>query len=480
MVQVDFLPFATGVDANVESQADYAASDAVTNGFQTGVADPAACNKAWRQGAFVGAAVAKLMAEANNANVLDDGNLDGFVAGLRAGLLNTVAQLALTGSAILGTDNFYVDFSKYPDGTLINGITSQSGQVLNTTGDGAGTAVVNGGQATFPGGNCYMFINGWGQRNFRMGMRVTWLIDGGAGQNTVCLAAGRGDFLSNMIHTIQQFQADGSPTLWGVDGEPSPWQPDQWPRYAGTREYFRVENDDIAPVPLNVETEFEMVICGNYMQYIIDNGRIIKTYYQPNGYFQQQMGQWAFWQNQFANATKISRIWASKLTEAEIAAFNPYPRPLLGSDGHGYQVDDEYLFAKRPTLPKNVPTAIFKMTPKIAGDQTASNVTIYLGLAPDGLPGLCTEQSTWYIPVCAQGGVPQIIAQPVRKSVDQNSLSAGQMQVTATTLTAAVVGNDIVLTLTPTISGANAGDANNVLTHVRVEMLGPQLPTTSP
>ncbi|WP_298165139.1 hypothetical protein [Novosphingobium sp.] len=78
----DFLPFATGAGANVVSQALYAADTAVTNGFSSGIASSAKFNKVFRQASFVAAGVATWMANALNANIPDDGNLNNFVANL--------------------------------------------------------------------------------------------------------------------------------------------------------------------------------------------------------------------------------------------------------------------------------------------------------------------------------------------------------------------------------------------------------------
>ena len=75
----DFLPFATGSGANVESQATWATDAAVTNGFSSGIASSAKFNKAIRQGTFIAAGVAQWVANAIKGNVPDDGNLTNLV-----------------------------------------------------------------------------------------------------------------------------------------------------------------------------------------------------------------------------------------------------------------------------------------------------------------------------------------------------------------------------------------------------------------
>ena len=83
----DFLPFATGEDANVMSQADYAALPAVENGFQSGVASSQQLNKVWRQSSTVAAAIAQFICDNQPDDVLDDGNVPAFTSKLQAALI---------------------------------------------------------------------------------------------------------------------------------------------------------------------------------------------------------------------------------------------------------------------------------------------------------------------------------------------------------------------------------------------------------
>ena len=91
-VENDFLPFATGVGANVIDQSDYVIAEGswVGTGFQTGIATSDQLNKVWRQSSFVAAAVAALMANTLGVNILDDGNLAEFVVNLT----NTIETLS--------------------------------------------------------------------------------------------------------------------------------------------------------------------------------------------------------------------------------------------------------------------------------------------------------------------------------------------------------------------------------------------------
>lgn len=82
MPEIDFLPFATAVDANVLDQADYAAASWVTEGFADGIAVSEYLNKVWRQSAFISAALANYVSQQTGLDVLDDGNLAGFITKL--------------------------------------------------------------------------------------------------------------------------------------------------------------------------------------------------------------------------------------------------------------------------------------------------------------------------------------------------------------------------------------------------------------
>ncbi|MEH5098998.1 hypothetical protein PO486_14020 [Atlantibacter hermannii] len=85
MATNDFKPFATGAGANVMSQSDYQALEALITGFQSGKASSAQVNKALRQATFISSALAQFVADKTGQDVLDDGNLSAFVAKLTNG-----------------------------------------------------------------------------------------------------------------------------------------------------------------------------------------------------------------------------------------------------------------------------------------------------------------------------------------------------------------------------------------------------------
>lgn len=78
----DFLAFAIGGGANVVDQADYAAASYVTDGYSAGLAVSEQLNKTWRQSSFIAAALAQYVSNQTGLDVLDDGDLAGFITKL--------------------------------------------------------------------------------------------------------------------------------------------------------------------------------------------------------------------------------------------------------------------------------------------------------------------------------------------------------------------------------------------------------------
>ena len=72
----DFIGFATGGSANVATQADYAAAPEITGGMSaSSMASSKMCNKVWRQGANMAAALGRIAA-ARGYDALDNGDLN--------------------------------------------------------------------------------------------------------------------------------------------------------------------------------------------------------------------------------------------------------------------------------------------------------------------------------------------------------------------------------------------------------------------
>lgn len=84
MATNNIKPFATGAGANVTSQADWEALPALSSGFLSGKASSAQINKAIRQALFIASALAQYTSDKSGLDVLDDGDVPGFIAKMEA------------------------------------------------------------------------------------------------------------------------------------------------------------------------------------------------------------------------------------------------------------------------------------------------------------------------------------------------------------------------------------------------------------
>ena len=85
MAKNDFKAFATDRNANVISQAEWEALPALLSGFTAGKASSAQVNKVIRQASFIAAALAQYVSDKTQRDVLDNGDLPGFVELLGSG-----------------------------------------------------------------------------------------------------------------------------------------------------------------------------------------------------------------------------------------------------------------------------------------------------------------------------------------------------------------------------------------------------------
>ncbi|WGM00497.1 tail fiber protein [Arsenophonus nasoniae] len=90
MPKNEILPFAIADGANVLPADEYQKLPARNNGFSAGVARSQELNKVWRQASVIAHVVAQFIAETNNSDVLDDGNVDKLKAGLISALSKNV------------------------------------------------------------------------------------------------------------------------------------------------------------------------------------------------------------------------------------------------------------------------------------------------------------------------------------------------------------------------------------------------------
>ncbi|HFO4004594.1 hypothetical protein L2W25_08710 [Escherichia coli] len=85
MAKNDFKAFATDRKANVISQEEWEALPALLSGFTAGKASSAQVNKVIRQASFIAAALAQFVSDKTQRDVLDNGDLPGFVELLGSG-----------------------------------------------------------------------------------------------------------------------------------------------------------------------------------------------------------------------------------------------------------------------------------------------------------------------------------------------------------------------------------------------------------
>ncbi|HGD9019019.1 TPA: tail fiber protein [Escherichia coli] len=85
MAKNDFKAFATDRNANVISQEEWEALPALLSGFTAGKASSAQANKVIRQASFIAAALAQFVSDKTQRDVLDNGDLPGFVELLGSG-----------------------------------------------------------------------------------------------------------------------------------------------------------------------------------------------------------------------------------------------------------------------------------------------------------------------------------------------------------------------------------------------------------
>lgn len=98
----NFKPFALDPNANVTSQADWEALPALLSGFTAGKASSAQVNKAIRQASFIAAALAQYTANKSGLDVLDDGDLNGFISKMRTAFGKDFQALDATLTALSG------------------------------------------------------------------------------------------------------------------------------------------------------------------------------------------------------------------------------------------------------------------------------------------------------------------------------------------------------------------------------------------
>lgn len=125
-VENDFLPFAYGGAANVETQAAYVAdTSTLQNGFSSGVAQSGKLNKVWRQSSIMSAVLAQFIVDLSGQPAIDDGT----TATLEANLVAAIRSATKTGVILAdtGAANAYTAVNAPPlvSGTWVDGVVQQ-------------------------------------------------------------------------------------------------------------------------------------------------------------------------------------------------------------------------------------------------------------------------------------------------------------------------------------------------------------------
>lgn len=120
----EYLPVATAVGANVDSQANFAGSGYQEVGFQSGLAKSNQANKVWRQASMVAAAITNFIVNVLGINVPDDGNLTNLVSQFTAAV--TQAGTGIQTQAFSATPAFNIALGTKIDMTLTGSVTSST------------------------------------------------------------------------------------------------------------------------------------------------------------------------------------------------------------------------------------------------------------------------------------------------------------------------------------------------------------------
>ncbi|EEV9001190.1 hypothetical protein ABXQ18_000860 [Escherichia coli] len=156
MAKNDFKAFATGKNANVMSQEEWEALPALLSGFTAGKASSAQVNKVIRQASFIAAALAQFVSDKTQRDVLDNGDLPGFV------------ELLGSGFAVeyLSRKNPFGDIKS--DGAVKTALENLGLGELSLAGTASGVIGLNG-YVTIPliiSGSRRTLIIQWGQARF--------------------------------------------------------------------------------------------------------------------------------------------------------------------------------------------------------------------------------------------------------------------------------------------------------------------------
>lgn len=97
MAANNIKPWGIGAGANVITQAQYEALTALATGFVAGKASSAQINKVLRQASFIAAALAQVVSDKMNSDVLDNGDLPALVTLMKSALTPSASTIQISG-----------------------------------------------------------------------------------------------------------------------------------------------------------------------------------------------------------------------------------------------------------------------------------------------------------------------------------------------------------------------------------------------
>ncbi|HCU6160563.1 TPA: hypothetical protein OU131_003353 [Escherichia coli] len=194
MAKNDFKAFATDRNANVMSQEEWEALPALLSGFTAGKASSAQVNKVIRQASFIAAALAQFVSDKTQRDVLDNGDLPGFVELLGSGFAveylsrkNPFGDIKSDGTVKTALENLGLGDASGYVGRLLNIQVFYSSGIYNPTpgtkkvivemvgggGGSAGSRAAGAGQVAVGGaGGAGSYAKGSFTQNFN-GVQVT-------------------------------------------------------------------------------------------------------------------------------------------------------------------------------------------------------------------------------------------------------------------------------------------------------------------